>query len=134
MNVLSRAALAAALALPLALTGASLAQPAPPAPDGGEHRMRRGDPAEMAARHAQHLRDVLQLRADQEGALQALIAAMKLPEGARERHEEREEGLTTPQRLDRMLAHFDEMRAHMVRHAEAVKRFYAQLTPAQQKA
>ncbi len=33
-----------------------------------------------------------------------------------------------------MLAHIDAMRAHMAAAAEATRRFYAQLTPSQQKA
>jgi hypothetical protein len=132
----TRLALAAALAVPLALAGASLAQPTPaPGADDGRHMMRRMDPAQMAAQHAQHLRDVLQLRPDQEGALQAFVGSMKPPEDDRDRRgDDEDRSLTTPQRLDRMLARMDEMRTRMVQHADAVKRFYAQLTPAQQKA
>jgi protein CpxP len=129
----------AALALPLALTTASFAQPAPP-PDGPPGmRMHHFDPAAMAQKHAQMLRDVLQLRPDQEGALSALMDSMKPPEGMRDRMGhgpmgDHDAGLTTPQRLDRMLAHMDERRGMMVRRIEAVKRFYGQLSPSQQKA
>jgi hypothetical protein len=98
------------------------------------------DPAEQARRaerHAQHLRDALQLRPDQEPALTAFVASMKPAAGAmahmRADHDE-DQTLTTPQRLDRMLAHLDQARAMMVAHADAVKRFYAALSPAQQKA
>ena len=45
-----------------------------------------------------------------------------------------DEGLTAPQRADRMIAHFDEMRTRLVAHAQALKTFYAQLTPSQQRA
>ena len=45
-----------------------------------------------------------------------------------------DEHLTTPQRLDKMLAHLDEMRSHMVARVDATKQFYAQLSPSQQKA
>jgi hypothetical protein len=52
-------------------------------------------------------------------------------------HEDRDhdegQALATPARLDKMLAHLDEMRARLATHAAAVKTFYAQLTPAQQK-
>ncbi|HWA60305.1 MAG TPA: Spy/CpxP family protein refolding chaperone [Caulobacteraceae bacterium] len=141
----TRAILLASLALPIGLATAAIAQDHAAGPPGhGEHGdmmyMRHDDPADQARRaerHAQHLRDALQLRPDQEPALQALIASMKPPEGMAEHMRagrEEDERLTTPQRLDRMLAHLDEMRAHMAAHAEAVKRFYAQLTPAQQKA
>jgi hypothetical protein len=90
----------------------------------------------MAERHAQRLRDALQLRPDQEPALQALIASMR-PKGdmARMREEhEADRNLPTPQRLDRMQAHMAEHEARFREHAEAIKRFYAQLTPTQQKA
>lgn len=128
-----------ALAGALALTAAapSLAQPAPgaaPAP-GREHH--RPDPAERAQRHAERLRAVLQLRPDQEPALRALSDSMR-PDPARmeRRRQERAElrNLTTPQRLDRMQARMAERQAAFARRADAIKRFYAQLTPAQQKA
>jgi hypothetical protein len=137
------------LALPFAVAAASLAQaqPAPPpavAPADGSHHHGWGNPAqraEMMAKHlerqAAHLRDALQLRPDQEPALHAFLDSMKPPADAMEHmkkdHEEAAQ-LTTPQRLDREAARFDERRAHMVAHAEAVKRFYAQLSPSQQKA
>ncbi len=148
------ALLLGSLVFPLAFATASLAQdhpqdhpmPPPGGPeadhDGHQHAWR--DPAARAAAMAKHLqreavrlRDALQLRADQEPALRTFLDAMKPPADAmehmRKAHEEGE-ALTTPQRLDRMLAKLDEHRAHLVAHAEAVKRFYAQLSPAQQKA
>lgn len=145
-----RSLMLAGLALPFAFATASLAQDqaaAPPAgapADGQHHHHGWGDPAQraqMMAKHlerqAAHLRDALQLRADQEPALHAFLDSMKPPAGEMERmkkdHEEAAQ-LTTPQRLDREVAHFDERRAHMVAHVEAVKRFYAQLSPSQQKA
>jgi hypothetical protein len=42
--------------------------------------------------------------------------------------------LTTPQRLDRMQARMAERQARVAQHADAVKRFYAQLSPSQQRA
>ena len=44
------------------------------------------------------------------------------------------QNLTTPQRLDRMAARMAERQQRFAQHAAAVKQFYAQLTPAQQKA
>jgi hypothetical protein len=91
----------------------------------------------MAERRAQHLRDVLQLRPEQEPALSALIAALKPPAGERERmRQEHQAGaqLTTPERLDRQAARMAERASRFRQHADAIKRFYAQLTPAQQKA
>lgn len=130
-------ALAAALSL---AAGASLAQPAPPpgpGPQAEGQRWQKPDPAQMAERHAQRLRAALQLRPDQEPALRALVAALQPPPGERERmRAEREAAakLTTPERLDRMQARMTERQARFRQHADAIKRFYAQLTPAQQKA
>jgi len=136
--------LIASLAAPLAVAGPSLAQapsagPAPAAHAGG-HPWR--DPAARIAARAQHLRDALQLRPDQEGALTTFIQSMKPPAGAwgHKDGEHRDGGpaergaLTTPERLDRMAAFMDKRRAAFTARAEAVKRFYAQLSPAQQKA
>ncbi|HEV2532684.1 Spy/CpxP family protein refolding chaperone [Phenylobacterium sp.] len=133
------ASISMAAALAICAGSASFAQPAPP-PAGSHaegHHWQRPDPAQMAERHAQHLRDALQLRPDQEPALRALVAAMQPPAGEREHmrkdHEEGA-GLSTPQRLDRMAARIAEHEARFRQHADAVKRFYAQLSPAQQKA
>lgn len=56
---------------------------------------------------------------------------------AEKKHTE-EASLTTPQRLDRMVQHMTERdrqrEAEVQAHADAVKRFYAALTPGQQKA
>jgi hypothetical protein len=124
--------------------GASFAQSPPPpgagaAPRAEGHHWQRPDPAEMAAHHAQHLRDALQLRPDQEPALQAFVASMQPPAGERGREEHEKRGpeagpVTTPERLDRMQARMAEHEQRFRAHAEAVRRFYAQLTPAQQKA
>jgi hypothetical protein len=91
----------------------------------------------MAERHAQHLRDALQLRPEQEPALRAFIEATAPKPGdfekMRREHEERAK-LTMPERLDRMAARMAERAQRFQAHAAAVKRFYAQLSPAQQKA
>ena len=145
-----RALMLGGLALPFAFASASLAQEQAAAPaagasaDGQHHHHGWGDPAQraqMMARHleraAAHLRDALQLRPDQEPALHAFLDSMKPPADVMARmwkdHEEAAQ-LTTPQRLDREIARLDERRSHMLAHAEAVKRFYAQLSPSQQKA
>jgi hypothetical protein len=134
---LSTLALAGAIALSAA--GASLAQPAQPAgPAPADGRgWRRPDPAQMAQRHAEHLRAVLQLRPDQEPALTAFISAMR-PDPAKmaQRRADRDQtaNLTTPQRLDRAQARMAERQTEFARRADATKRFYAQLSPAQQRA
>ena len=137
---IARAALIAGAAVSM-IAGASFAAPGPK--DGppaygerGPGKMMRRQPRDPAAQ-AQRMRDALQLRPDQEPALQAFLGSMKPPEGARERmREERQQAaaLTTPQRLDRMAARIAERQARFAQHAEATKRFYAALTPAQQKA
>jgi hypothetical protein len=132
---LASISMAAALAL---CAGASFAQPAPQGPPGAEgHRFQRPDPAQMAERHAQRLRDALQLRPDQEPALRALVAASQRPAGGRERMGREHQdgvGLSTPERLDRMQARMAEHQQRFQVRATALKRFYAQLSPAQQKA
>ncbi len=127
----------------LLASGVASAQPKP-LPSGmmggghsGGMAHERPDPAAMAKRHADHLRAALQLTPAQEPALAALIASMKPPadpmDGMDGEHDAMAT-LTTPQRMDKMLAKMDEHRAAMVEHAAAVKRFYAQLSPGQQKA
>ena len=132
----SRLALAS-LALPFVLATAAIAEPVPQTPQERAGHGPMMDPAARAEMRARRLREVLQLRPDQEPALQAFLASHKRPEGMRERRmQERqaEQSMTTPQRLDRMLAHLDEARARMAAHAEAVKRFYGALSPGQQRA
>lgn len=134
---LSKLALAGAIALSAA--GGALAQPAPPpgAPPPAGREWKHPDPAKMAERHAEKLRATLQLRPDQEPALRALVEAMKPPAGERERRrEDRGEmrNLPTPQKLDRMQARMSERQAAFARRADAIKRFYAQLSPSQQRA
>jgi hypothetical protein len=137
---LRRGALIASGVLCLAIGGAAIAQPAPPPPPADARRADQPawrDPAQRQAEQADRLADVLQLRPDQRGSLHAFLDAAAAPGGARwaaEREDRQDPDLTTPQRLDRMLAHFDERRARLVARAEATKIFYAQLTPSQQRA
>jgi protein CpxP len=127
------AALSAGAALSLMAAGATFAQaPAPEAPRAA-HMKRQHDPAE----HAQRLRDSLQLTPAQEPALQAFIAAHGDrggdPQARRAEHEAMAK-LSTPERLDRMAARMAEHQQRMTAHIAATKRFYAALTPSQQKA
>jgi hypothetical protein len=117
--------------------GVAVAQTPPPGHDAMAAHHMGGDPATHIARHAQHLRDALQLTPAQEPALQALVSSMTPPAGAHERME-RAHGemanLTTPERLDRMRKMMSEHMAMFDQHAKAVETFYAQLTPTQKKA
>ena len=113
--------------------------------------------------HARHLHDLLQLRPDQDAALQTLMAAMAPPRmdhmsdhhmgpggpGGAGGHMDHHMGpgadghddmakLTTPQRLDKMAAMMSERtarrQAEFQKHAEAIKAFYAVLSPEQKRA
>jgi protein CpxP len=135
-----RLALLAGLALPFGLASASLAQDAPAAapPAAGMHHQWRDhapvDPAARRAHMAEHLTTVLQLQPSQQAALVAFLDSMKPPGDMKDHAHADMEHMPTPERLDKMVAHVDEMRAHLVAHAAAVKQFYAQLTPSQQRA
>lgn len=100
-------------------------------PDGPRHH--RHDPEA----HARDLRDVLQLTAQQEPALQAFLAA-SAPEHHGKHGGDRPAGadrpLTTPERLDRQAERLAERQAAFARRAGAIKTFYAQLTPPQKRA
>jgi Spy/CpxP family protein refolding chaperone len=117
-----------------------MADDGPGGPGGGP-----GGPPMMRHRfdpeaHAQHLRDVLQLRPDQDGALKTFIAATSpKPRGDKggpgegqgpKPGEAPPKRLTTPERLDRET----EFLAHAKARIDATKAFYAALSPSQQKA
>ncbi|OYX04973.1 MAG: hypothetical protein B7Z12_04880 [Caulobacter vibrioides] len=166
----TRVAVAGA-AISTLIAGAALAQipappppPAPPAPPeaplpplppmpmdgmmamvgpGMDMMMRHGRPADPEKR-AQRLRDVLQLRPDQDGALKAFVAATSPKIEIKREVVKKEKGdkadgdkmewterapMTTLERLDRMTKAADAMK----QRAEATRAFYTALTPSQQK-
>src|SRR5579863_5143437 len=97
------------------LASASLAQEVGPPPPPAEH-------ADHAAEMSQHLRDILQLRPDQQPVLDAFIAAVQPPMDLKNkvmRDMQEDRALPTPERLDHMLAHIDEVRAMLVTRVEA---------------
>ncbi|WCM93193.1 Spy/CpxP family protein refolding chaperone [Acidovorax sp. NCPPB 2350] len=130
------AALLAALAVP------AFAQPAPPpaaapAPAGAERPHRMPSPEERQARmarHAEALKQKLQLTPAQQPAWETFTAAMR-PQGPRPARLDMEgmDRLTTPERIDRMRAVRAQRGAEADRRDEAVKTFYAALNPTQQK-
>ncbi len=139
-----------AAALLVAIATPVLAQPAPaaapaaataPAPaDGaqGPRHQRAHSPEQFKERMAQRaaqLKQKLQLTPAQEPAWTAFTTAMQPPAGPRHAKLDRKEmdQLTTPERIDRMRALRAQRSAEMDRRDEAVKTFYAALTPAQQK-
>lgn len=84
----------------------------------------------------QHLKDVLQLRPNQEPALKAFLEATS-HRGARDhvvRFDHRTEGKTTTQRLAEMEAKLAEQQADSRRRIDATRAFYAQLDERQKKA
>jgi hypothetical protein len=133
---------------PAALAMASFAYAQPPGggPGGGPVvRMIHGGPGgpEMKAMHEammkQHLEDlkvVLRLRPDQEAALQAFVAAhhpdgppMMMHDGPGDMAKPQ----TTPERLAEMAKHEAAMAAEHEKMRAALAKFYAALSPDQQK-
>lgn len=137
----------AATALVAALAGIaapSFAQPAPGAGPVAEQaqRPRAMTPEQrqqfMKERMGQRLeafKQKLQLTPAQEPAWNGFVQSMQ--PNAEPRHARLDwqgmDKLTTPERIDRMRAMHAQHGAEMERRGEAVKAFYAQLTPAQQK-
>ncbi|RRD57849.1 hypothetical protein EII20_05060 [Comamonadaceae bacterium OH2545_COT-014] len=128
---------------------AQMAQTPPPAPASGEAAPQPGpraqaprhDPAQrharMAQRHGQRmaaLKEKLQLSAAQQGAWNQFANAMQPSATPPQRPDQAEfERLTTPERIDRMQALQAERQARMNQRGEAIKAFYAQLTPGQRQ-
>lgn len=102
------------------------------------HRAMRSDPSaaswqERRAQHHAQLKEQLQLSPAQESAWTEFTTAMEhAPSHARLGWEGAEQ-LTTPERIDRMRALRIQHAAEADRRGDAVKAFYAQLNPAQQK-
>jgi periplasmic protein CpxP/Spy len=142
----SRLALMAAAAITLSTAAVAVAQErlpppgAPPMADdgtggpGGPPMMMRHRRMDPEAR-AQHLRDVLQLRADQDGALEAYLAANARKGWDNDRPKKDDvdgppKMLTTPERLDRETERLAQAKARI----DATRAFYAALSPSQKKA
>jgi Spy/CpxP family protein refolding chaperone len=89
------------------------------------------------ARHLKHLEDMkvfLQLQASQEAAWNEFVGIMKTPMKRPTPLQKSDvEKLTTPERIDKMMAFKAERDAEMSQRMTATKKFYASLTPAQQK-
>ena len=115
--------------------GASMvvAQDLPMQPPQAKHEAMMHEHMEA---HVRALHDILNIRPDQEAAWKAFTASMVPPPHPDMDHhgDGHETAMTTPERLDHMAAEMAEHQAAFQRHAEAVKRFYAVLSPQQQKA
>lgn len=104
---------------------------------GCEARQGQKGHAKGAARHAEHLaglKEKLKLAPQQEAAWNAFASASQpaMRQGDRQAMRAEFDKLSTPQRLDKMLAMSELRRAKMLERTQAIKTFYAQLTPEQQ--
>lgn len=133
---LAGAALLGTLALPV------FAQPAAPAAGPGADTPRAQRMHDRQERHEQHfaqraaaLKEALKLTPEQEPAWQDFMNAMQhKPQHARlDMNPDEFAKLSTPERLDRMRALRTQHIAEMDQRAEAIKAFYAKLSPQQQK-
>ena len=123
----------------LAASSFAMTAGGPAGKDGCEARHGQADHAKWEARRAEHLSELkekLKLRPDQEAAWKVFAGAAQ--PGMRQAGADRQamrggfEKLNTPQRLDRMLAISEVRRTRMLERTQAIKAFYAQLSPAQQ--
>jgi protein CpxP len=127
------AALCAAVAMTAAMSPAAWAQ--------AEHRGPPRPPPELQARReaherqrAQDLRTILRLRPDQEAALSALLQSQGPPMPPPEGRDPPTEAMTTPQRLDAMARREAEHAQVRQRRTDALRAFYAALSPDQRQA
>ncbi len=123
------------------LAASSFAMPngGPDSKPGCEARQDHKPHAKAEAYRAKHLaglKEKLKLKPEQEAAWDAFVSTAKpgMKHAGMDRATRKAEfaKLSTPERLDKMLAMADTRRAWMAERAMAVKAFYAQLTPEQQ--
>ena len=108
--------------------------------EGCEARHGQAIHAKWEARRAAHLSELkekLKLSPGQEAAWTSFASAaqpgMHPMRGDRQAMRAEFDKLNTPQRLDRMLALSETRQAKMLERSQAIKAFYAQLNPEQQK-
>ena len=90
----------------------------------------------MQAR-AHRIHDILNLRPDQDSALNSLLASFTPRAhggGLKQGDAMDKASLTTPERLDRVASRMAERQAAFQQRATAIKQFYAVLSPEQQRA
>ena len=122
----------------LGLASLAVAQPAPPPAephDRMDHQGREGREHKTMPDMAKRMSEALQLTPAQQPALTAYIDSMKPPADKGDGQPPRMDmgKMTTPQRMDDMRAKMVEALARFDARATATKKFYAQLTPSQQK-
>ena len=100
---------------------------------GTRHEMRGELGSKAMAKHQAKLREALKLTPEQEGAWNAFVEKMK-PSGPMGRPDwSKLDKETAPERMENMMAFMQARQAQMQGRLQAVKDFYAQLTPDQQK-
>lgn len=139
MNLLLRASASlAAMAAVVSVAYAVQAQDQAPPAQGPAHsaEQRAAWMHDRQEAHAKALHAILNLRPDQEAAFQAFQAAMAPPAREHRDHMDRAAGqaMTTPQRLDRMAERMARHETAFRLRADAIKSFYAALSPEQQRA
>jgi hypothetical protein len=121
-------------------SAAAFAAPAMPDHAGPEHsgmpgmqQHQGGNWQERIARHQAMLHDKLKLSASQEAAWKTYIAAATPPAPPSRPDRAEWEKLSAPERMEKMLAMMKEREAHMATQLQAMKTFYATLSPLQQQ-
>lgn len=124
----------------LAASSFAMTAGGPAGKDGCDARQGQKIHAKWEARRAEHLSELkekLKLSPEQEPAWDTFTRATQ--PGMRHASIDRQamrgefEKLSTPQRLDKMMAMSDARRTRMLERNQAIKTFYAQLNPEQQK-
>lgn len=134
MNILRKSIIAGLTVL--SLGSAAIAAPAQDATHKHDYAATKFDPAKRAERieqHQQKLHDALKLTANQEAAWKTYVAALR-PQQA-DNHADRVslKELSAPQRLEKRLELSKARIARDETRLQALKTFYAVLTPEQQK-
>lgn len=100
--------------------------------EGPDHKARMEQRATRHAEHQAQLKAALKLTPAQEAAWKDFVTGTAHPAPKPEDHAAWAK-LTTPERLEKMQARKAERDALMNQHIQATQRFYATLTPEQQK-
>ena len=124
----------------LAASSFAMTAGGPAGKDGCDARQGQKIHAKWEARRAEHLSELkekLKLSPEQEAAWDTFTHAtqpgMRHARADRQAMRDEFEKLSTPQRLDKMMALSDARRTRMLERNQAIKAFYAQLNPEQQK-
>lgn len=123
-------------AQPAPAASAAKPQVQPPRHDPQHHAQRMERLQQRLAEQQSRLKDSLQLQPEQEAAWNQFVEKTKpatRPAGERLGREDWAK-LSTPQRLDRLDAMKAERDRQLSQRHDAIRQFYAQLTPPQQKA